>query len=612
MKKQIIKIGEQQYLSDITSSIEPNAIYEKPTGAGITSMELKSSRHSILIEPNRPVIQSKCAEFNGRDRKNIKIRGVWEGITIDDIVKYLKSDIEYKKIITTPESYSKVKAAFEELGESEELFNNYFMLFDECEKTIQDINYREDITLPMSDFFKFKNKAFVSATPIVPSDPRFKSQRFKYILVKPSNPVKQPLNLIMTNNVFLSLEKHLDRTKKDQYFIFLNSTKAIVALMEYLGIVNESLVFCSEESKSKLALNGYKNVESLMLSSGKFKKYNFFTCRFNSAVDIKNIIDPNIIIITDCFIAEHTKVDPQSEVIQIIGRFRRPEKGEIKRNVTHISNINPNLSYNDSEVIKADIKKMEAIYSYLKLNYDSVTSHIAKTILRELLERTLFARYLNKDGTINHYMIDNTLFDNMVNGYYTSETNLLNAYKATKKYKVLDSKETYTVTDEQRSKILAALNKLKATLELLLPILKDLQKQGLETFKVQLELKEIEKLHPTAFRTIKTIGIKEAIELNDVIAIQKEVARIEGRKHMEHFGFMGYLNEHINVKSQYTWAQLKDILNTGMKKFGLTKWKPTLEFLRNYYDVSDRKYINTIGGNKNYRYIIEKCKFNLK
>ncbi len=359
MKKKTIKIGNRQYLSDIINVIESNTIYEKPTGSGITRMELKAFRHSILIEPNRPVIQSKCAEFNGRNRKNLKIRGVWEGITADDIARYLQSNIKHKKIITTPESYPKVITAFEQLGKLEELYCSYFMLFDECEKTIQDINYREDIILPMNDFFTFESKAFVSATPILPSDPRFEKQKFRYILVKPSNPVKQPLNLIITDNVFLSLEKHLKDTRQEQYFIFLNSTKAIVALMEYLDIVNESLVFCSEESKSKLGLNGYKNVETIMVQSNKFKKYNFFTCRFNSAVDIKNILNPNIIIITDCFIAEHTKVDPQSEAVQIMGRFRRPEKGDIKRNVTHISNTNPNLPYNEPEDIKADIAEME-------------------------------------------------------------------------------------------------------------------------------------------------------------------------------------------------------------------------------------------------------------
>ncbi|GEM_PF-6772033 len=240
-----------------------------------------------------------------------------------------------------------------------------------------------------------------------------------------------------------------------------------------------------------------------------------------------------------------------------------------------------------------------------------MTSHIAKTVIRELLERTLFSKYVNMDGSINYYMIDNTLFDNMVNGYYISGDNFLNAYKKTKKFIVSASKETHIVTDEQKSRIEASLDKLKASLELLLPILKDLKEKGLNTFEVQLSLKEIEKEHPTAFRTIKTIGIERAIELNNVVKIQKAVAEIEGKKHKEHFGFMGYLKKHINVKSNYTWSQLNTILSNGIKECQLIKVKPTLEFLRNYYEVSDRKYIGTTGNKKIYRYIIEKCKFNL-
>ena len=50
------------------------------------------------------------------------------------------------------------------------MYDDYFLLLDECEKTIQDVGYRRDIYLPVEDFFRFKNKAMVSATPILPSE----------------------------------------------------------------------------------------------------------------------------------------------------------------------------------------------------------------------------------------------------------------------------------------------------------------------------------------------------------------------------------------------------------------------------------------------------------
>lgn len=43
------------------------------------------------------------------------------------------------------------------------VYEDYFLLFDECEKAIQDVGYRGDIYLPVEDFFKFNGKAMVSA-----------------------------------------------------------------------------------------------------------------------------------------------------------------------------------------------------------------------------------------------------------------------------------------------------------------------------------------------------------------------------------------------------------------------------------------------------------------
>ena len=76
-------------------------------------------------------------------------------------------DIEYKKIITTPESFYKIRKAAEELNIN--IYKTFFCLFDECEKVTQDVDYRRKISQPIYDFFKFEQKAFVSATPLLMS-----------------------------------------------------------------------------------------------------------------------------------------------------------------------------------------------------------------------------------------------------------------------------------------------------------------------------------------------------------------------------------------------------------------------------------------------------------
>lgn len=56
-------ISKNQKLSDIMTEIEPNInLAKKFPGIGATYLEIHSHRPSILIEPNVPVIQGKCAK----------------------------------------------------------------------------------------------------------------------------------------------------------------------------------------------------------------------------------------------------------------------------------------------------------------------------------------------------------------------------------------------------------------------------------------------------------------------------------------------------------------------------------------------------------------------
>jgi len=605
------KIGEKQYLSDIMKELAKNAIYHKPTGAGITRLELKTHRHSIIIESNTPVIQGKCAEFNGRNRRKLVIRGVYEGITVQEIIDYLQSGVEYIKIMTTPESYLKVVQAFNELDMMEQVYNTYFMLFDECERTIQDVDYRKSIIIPMDDFFIFKNKAFVSATPIIPSDPRFKQQNFKYIRVKPSYDTIQKVGLTITNNTLLSFKKHIEENPRERYFIFLNSTKAICTLINYLKIdCKDSYIFCSEESKNKLKLNRITNAKSTLVESVEFRKYNFFTSRFNSAVDILNVVEPYIIIVTDLFIAEHTKVDPFSEVQQIIGRFRKPENGTITRHLTHITNIDPKLkSFSQNEIL-TDVDRMRYLHDTLNSFCKSSTNLFARIIVKEMMEKTTFANYINKDGTTNYFMVDNAVFDGKMNGYYSKEEHLIASYNATGEFKLTVMQESYELTDAVRAEIKASKAKLKSSLELLMPILNSLELMGLNNPIAIEQLEEIKKEHPTAYSTFQEIGFERAAELEfKYHRIQAEIASKKIEREGTNFQLLTHIKSAFDVGESYTLAQIKKKLKAGIVKFNLSSLKAGIELLEIYFDISARTYIGTENGKSKYGYTILKSKF---
>ena len=127
-----VSYGKVQHLSEVLPLIPTNTILCKTlTGIGATYGEIRSVRNSIIIEPNRPVIYGKC---RAPKHKNDNLFGVYEGIYTQDIVNYIikSQDMNKKiKILTTPESFYKVRTAFEQMG-IDIRTDGYFLLFDEC------------------------------------------------------------------------------------------------------------------------------------------------------------------------------------------------------------------------------------------------------------------------------------------------------------------------------------------------------------------------------------------------------------------------------------------------------------------------------------------------
>ena len=328
--------GKVQHLSDIYPVIETNTILNKTiTGIGATYSEIKALRNSVIIEPTKPVIYGK---INNAIHKDDNLFGVYQGVYQDKIIEYIERSLregKYIKILTTPESFRKVQDAFEELN-IDIRFDGYFLLFDEIQKTVKDCDYRQDIILPMNLFFECRDKAIVSATPPRQfRDPRFND--FTVVKITPDFDFHKEINIWTTNSVLEDAKKlvNLLKDKERPVFLFVNSTDMIYALMEKMKVTEQSAVFCSEKSVDKLnkQLNfpaAYDNWEV-----SKMAHFNWMTSRFYSALDIELDERPDVVMLTDCFIADYTMIDPYMDAVQIIGRFRNG----VNR-IYHIRNYN--------------------------------------------------------------------------------------------------------------------------------------------------------------------------------------------------------------------------------------------------------------------------------
>lgn len=408
---------------DILPEIPTNSIVKKTiTGIGATYGEIKANRPSIIIEPNVPVIVGKCKDPKHKDDN---LFGVYEGVYTKDVVCYLEKTLstgKQIKLLTTPESYRKIKEAFSELDMKASIC---FHLFDECEKTVQDVAYRGDIVLPIDDFFACENKAFVSATPILLTDPHFEEQGFQIIEVVPQYDYKKPIDVITTNNILETIRINLrEYTDWENVCIcfFLNSTDTIDAIIRQISIADNSAVFCSPKSVKKLKDRNFKHAYSLF-DKDKVKTFNFFTSRFYSALDIELDVKPDIIMISDIYYAEHSMIDPHTEAIQIIGRFRNGVS-----QIKHITNFSKDFLVRSDKDIQEFLAYHEHGFTYLKGLADTCTDPPVKETLDNILEFAFYRQFLTTKGTKNYFAIDNYMDEAKVKSYYHSSRNIVDAY----------------------------------------------------------------------------------------------------------------------------------------------------------------------------------------
>lgn len=399
----MITIHKGQYLSDVMNEIPSDCILSKKIpGCGATTLELNTERSSIIIVPNVPVIRSKCSKYDN-------LLGVYENVTADKICNYLTSNTLHK-IMITPESFGKVKTACARCGI--DLYSHFFLLMDECHQLIKDVDYREDIVLPMTDFFRFKGKALVSATPIGFSDPRLKE--FETIEVNADYDYRQEITVTHTYNIQKAVNDYL-KNHDGTICFFINSVIEIYAIMKQLNILGNSAVYCAPKSRMKLRNeysfdNAYKD-----WSADTMKKYNFFTERFFTAFDLDLPYKPDLVMVTDPYVSEYTMLDIDTDCIQICGRFRNRTNS-----VTHIYRVIPEIIIKDREQIEWEISAHEFAYQTVQTLYNSADNIESRFAFSAALETMPFRKYLYPDFTKNWFAIDNEINEVLVRNRYQS------------------------------------------------------------------------------------------------------------------------------------------------------------------------------------------------
>lgn len=561
-------------------------LYKTLTGLGATYGELKADRNSIIIEPNVPVIVGKC---NDPKHKEDNLFGVYEGVYTEDVIKYLEKSADKRtKILTTPESFQKVKDAFELMDM--DIYGTCFLLFDECHKIVKDADYRSDITLPFDDFFLFNEKALVSATPISFSDPRFEMQKFQIIRIEPAFEYKLPVSLIHTNNVLEQLKRTLDKLDATDICLFVNSTDMIYSFIKQLDIENESTVFCAKKSVEKLKNKKFKHAFE-QWSKSRMKKYNFFTSRFYNALDIELKIKPTVIMISDVYFSEYSMIDPHTDAIQAIGRFRNG----VNR-VCHIFNTNPNLPVRTEEEIGIYLQVSKEVYDKIKTFYDCATSEEARNAYREALKVLPFNQMLNKDGKENFFAIDNYVDEALLKSSYNAQEKLIASYRSNRLFDLDVESAYFPFGDFERLKKESKYTSLKDKRKEVVRQL-ELLKGDDETEMIRNYKEDLRKADSFIYGAYEEIG-KEMIESLDysVKRIKEAMILKQYREKTEGTEFIQLIKNSFKVGQKYTKKYIKEELTRIYALTGVTPQKTiTGQSIKEFFHV---KEINTGGSRK--------------
>jgi hypothetical protein len=570
-------IDKGQYLSEIepfkSIGIPTNTVVDKTLpGLGATQREITfEKRNSIVAVANTPPIE-------GKQIKHPNILGVYKGVEKPDIKEYLENDIYPKKIVCTPEAYiDKVKPVI--LESKFNLYEDFFMLLDECERLITDVDYRAKIIAPIADFFLFRNKAMISATVLHFSYSKFSNHGFKILKVIPRFDFKKPINLINTNNLVASLRRSLEIEREHPLFLFLNSTLTIYSIVKMLSIESSTKVFCSKDSVRTLFDLGFKNANSTL---GGFEKQNILTSRFFSAVDIDLDYSPDVIMITDVFTARHSILDPLTESIQICGRFRN---GIGK--ISHITNFNTAINSKSELAAREFINGGYGAYRDMLGGYNEAKSEGEKLAYKEALQNIGVAKYVDDEHQLDDFMVDNFVHEERVKGYYINSTDLIKAYENTEHFEVYPEKHLLPVSDEDNMKMAKA----RTQNEICKAVAKALRKYNepyapgtFRFFDAKTEINRLESLYPEVCNLYKEIGFEgfERAEFNKT-AIRKAV-RGKNKIDMKYNPLLlKVIYKEFVAPNIYTEVEILDKLTIIYAKLDITE-EPAAAHIMRYFD----------------------------
>lgn len=575
--------GSRVYLKDLMSEIPCNVVLDKcVAGLGATTLEIKTPRNSIMVEPPRPVIIGKCQSPKHKDDN---LFGVYEGVSADEVAEYIddsRAKQKLLKIMSTPESLPKVIKGIERAGM--DWRTDFFWLGDEVQKFTTDVDYRPNLTLFFRYFFEAERKALVSATPLAMSDPRFEEQGFTRFVIQPDYDFSSEIRLITTNSIGPEFASYIEALRDDDrpIMIFTNSTDLPLALIRKFDIAADSACFCSEKSVKKLRVDAKFKCAYDKFELKHMKALNFLTSRFFTAFDIELDTPAHVLMLTDVYAAPQTIIDPYTEAVQIVGRLRNGVAS-----ITHITNFNSALHYYSPQEVNDYFVGACTTYKTLTALRDSEANPTIREAYNEVLKLLPFNTFLNPDGSTNHFMLDCHKASEEVKKLYTDPALLCQAYSNLPHFRVSHKHALHPMSDEQRLKVERFGMSKRERQRIIVDILDKLDATDMDQ-DILRELAEIDSFIVDAYTALGREKLEE-LKYNQK-KIKRELSKISYRTQATSPIVIKQINSHFEVGEWYPVTEIKEFISGLFNEYGVKSYRSVTGTTITMFFVTEEKY----------------------
>jgi ribosomal protein L23 len=527
-------------------------IHKGRCGIGGTTLEIKYPRHSIITVPNNQIIRDKQEETELMRYDIFAVEGgVTAGMIRAHILKTINTPGAHVKIMSTPDSFYKIIDAANNLY-GFNIYKDCFLLLDECHSFVTDA-FRKAILLPFKWFWEFTDKSVISATPYYFTDARFK--QFDYHRVKFVEPYIGEVNIVRATSVRACLNHALTKEiYPGNVHVFYNSVTETIRAIKRAELTDGNMFFSDKEENHE-KLNGFSNFYQDQPSQYIYKKFNFYTCKYNEGW---NLLDDQatIIIVTDLN-SPHTKIRISNKGVQAVGRSRIPPK-----QIYHITNHRNTNKVKTQEQISNDYE-MQAI-GFIKL-YNQIISQGCEPIPEFKTQVAKFAD-IDLEAVYNSYK-----FDQMVNEQLCNEE-FADMEIIGQQWEVGLYKPVHWIHEERLTKI-NTLDKRKSKADKLKGKIEEFERieQEKEQFAFNLgydELDELKALNPFAWEAYKELGKAKLIQLGYKENAIK-IALIEKTNLTAEMKLKKLLNITFKVNHGYTKSEIKQTLQRLYNKVGL-------------------------------------------